>query len=151
MTINIDTAPIVLEVRQKSHLNVQDIPDAQARYNGRAGLEKMPEITNCILDAFAQLTRRCTRFLDEVITAEGDDSRVLPQTYTYVFAFAERRAINKLEPMTGVMHDFVVAYALSKWYSTTNKTDLSNQYSLQAIDYGNQLDELLYHKQAPRV
>lgn len=151
MTITLYTSQIFDEVRQKSHYNVQGIKDAEERDNARAGVENTAEIRRCVIEGFAQLSRRCMRFLSESVAVTYDDSEAWPQSYAYVFAFGERRGANKAEPLTGVMHAFVVQYALSKWYSTTSQSEQSNKYSLQAIDSGNQIDELLYHKQPPRV
>ena len=151
MTITLFTSPIFDEVRQKSHLNVQDIKDAESRDNARAGVEHTVELRRCISDGFAQLSRRCLRFLDDDISLVYGDEPSWPESYVYSFAFGERRAINKAEPLTAVMHAFVVQYALSKWYSTVSQSEQSNKYSLEAIESGNQIDALLYHKQAPRV
>lgn len=151
MLITIDTDSVFLEVRQKSHLNVQDIQDPEARDNARAGVEKTDEIEHCIVDAFAQLTRRCARFIVEAMAAEADNWRVMPSSYTYDLALSERRAINKAEPLAAVMHAFVVAYTLAKFYSSVSQGGLSNAYSLQAVELGNQLDEMLYTKQPPRL
>lgn len=153
MKIVLYTDPIFREVRQKSHLGVADIKDPESRDNARAGVEKTDELVRCVYEGFAQLQRRCLRFLEEVISGEVDDAVEfpLPEKYTFVFNIAERRAIGKAEPLAAEMHAFVVQYALAKFNSTVNLIDQSNKYSLAAIDTGNKIDELLYHKQPPRV
>ena len=151
MTITLYTSSIFDEVRQKSHLNVQDIKDAESRDNARAGVENTVELRRCISDGFTQLSRRCLRFLDDDIAIRYNDESSWPESYVYSFALSERRAINKAEPLTAAMHAFVVQYALSKWYSTVSVSEQSNKYSLEAIESGNQIDAMLYHKQPPRV
>lgn len=151
MDIIINTAPIILEVRQKSHLNVQDIDNPEARDNARAGLEKIDEIHHCVHDGFAQLQRRCARFLRRTVVPAYDNQEVMPESYTFSLVLAERRGANKAEPLTAAMHAFVVQYALSKFYSTVSQSEQSNKYSLQAVDTGNQIDELLYTKLPPRT
>ena len=99
MTITIHTDPIFLEVRQKSHLSVQDIKDPEARDNARAGLDKIDEITRCIYDGFGQLKRRVSRFLDRDYTVEADNISRIPSAYVYEFRISERRAVNKAEAL----------------------------------------------------
>lgn len=151
MTITLYTDPIILEVRQKSHLGVANIKDPETRDNVRAGIEKMEEIEHCIIDAFGQLARRCYRFLRPNIQKTYDDEAIIPPTYTYEFVMSERRAEGRAEPLTAAMHAFVVQYALTKFYSTVSNSELSNKYSLEALDTANRIDELLYTKVPPRI
>lgn len=152
MTVTIYTQPIFDEVMQKSHLGVQNIPDPEARYNVRAGLDKEDEIVRCILEGIAQVEHRCARFLYETITSAVDNiGNPLPESYEFNFDLSERRAANKAEPLTAAMHNFIVQYALAKFNSTVNQMDVSNKYSLQAIETGNNIENLLYSKQPPRV
>ena len=151
MTVTIKTEPIIYEVRQKSHLGVQDIKDPEARDNARAGLDKMDEIRRCIYDGFAQLQRRCGRFLARDYEVEADNVSGMPAAYIYDFTVSERRGVNKVEALEEAMHGFVVQYALAKFCATVNQREFSNAYSLSAIDYGNQIEELLYTKLPPRV
>lgn len=151
MNITIYTTPIFSEVRQKSHLEVQDIKDVEARDNARAGIDKTDEIWQCIRDGFTQLERRCLRFVRETIVLETDDGGSVPESFTYDFIFAERRAANKGTALAEVMHAFVVQHALARFYATVNQVELSNKHGAAADAYGNELDGLLYHKQPPRV
>ena len=157
MTIEIFTNPIWLEIRQKSHLEVQDIPDPVAKDNARAGLDKEDEIRRCMDDGFAQVYRRCVRFLkDQYATftddaAYGDKSNAKPVSHVYIFDFSERRGFNKAEPLTAAIHELVVQYALSEFYSTVNQGELSKKHSLQAATAADMIDEMLYYKKPPRV
>lgn len=145
ITIDIAIDSVTNEVRQKSHLNVQDIEDPEARDNARAGLDKIMEITRCVYDGFGQLQRRCVRFLSRAYTTTS------PDTYHFEFFLAERRETNKAAALGEAMRDFVVQLALAKFCATVNQKERSNQHSLAALDYGNQIDELLYTKLPPRV
>lgn len=151
MTITIQTAPVILSVRQKSHLGVQDIQDPVARDNARAGMDKIDEITRCIREGFGQLQRRVSRFLARDYTVEADNISRMPAAYVYEFRVSDRRGANKAEALEEAMTNFVVQLALAKFCATVNQTERSNQHSLQALDYGNQIDELLYTKLPPRV
>ena len=151
MTIQLYTEPVILEVRQKSHLEVQNIADPEARYNARAGMDKIEEVHRCVSEGFSQLRRRCLRFLhDDYTTYAADVDIDFPESFVYDFDLSERRMIGKAEPLKDAMHSLVVHYALSKFYSTVSQADLSNKNSLLALEAGNQLDELLYTKLPPR-
>lgn len=151
MTIELYTTPILNEIRQKSHLEVQDIQDPAQRYNARAGLDKEEEIYRCFLEGMAQARHKCLRFLREQYVESTDDAPVYSDSSVFEFAFSERRALNKAEPLTAALHALVVQYALAKFYSTVNQVELSNKHSLLAVEAGNKIDELLYTKQPPRV
>jgi len=151
MTITIYTEPIILEVRQRSHLSVQDIKDAEARDNARAGLDKMDEIERCIIDAFGQLSRHCGRFLERDYTLEADNMSGIPNAYAYEFSMSARRAANKAEALEEAMHGFVVQAALARFYTTVSNVDRAGTHTALAADYANQLNELLYTKQPPLV
>lgn len=151
MIITLYTAQMVLEVRQKSHLNVQDIQDPEARDNARAGLDKSEEITRCVRSAFGELTSRVSRFLNEEYTMEGDNASAVPPAYVYDMELTVRRGSNKEEALTQAMSAFVVNLALAKFCATVNQTERSNNFSLAALDYGRQIDTLLYTKHPPIV
>lgn len=151
MTIELFTAPIIQEFRQKSHLEVQDIQDPEARDNARAGVEKMDEIERCVLEGIAAVRKRCLRFLVEDYEHWADDTRSIADSYVFDLSLSERRAIGKAQPVTDAMHTLVVQYALSKFYATVNQGELSNRHSILALDAGKELEDLLYTKQPPRV
>lgn len=151
MTIELTTAPIILEIRQKSHLEVQDIKDPEMRDNARAGLDKADEIHRCMEEGFAQLHKRCYRFFEDEYIHNIDDNEPNNESYVYEFTMSERRSLNRAEPLTNAMHTLVVQYALAKFYATVNQGELSNRHSLLAIEAGNMIDELLYTKLPPRV
>ena len=151
MKVSIYTGPIFDEVRQKSHLEVQDIKDVEARDNARAGLDKSEEINRCIRSGFAQVERLCLRFLAESFAQETDDAGGLPQYYSYDFEMSLRRASGKSEPLASAMHDFVVQQALAAFYTTVGQAELSARHSAWAQEHARQIEELLYTKQPPRL
>lgn len=151
LTITLLTDPILTEIKQKSFQETENIPDPLVRYNSRAAEENQAEVVRCILNGLSQLSRRCGRFLRAGHPSSVDNISGLPESYEFEFNFSERRGVNKAEALVDVMNAFVVQYALSRFYATVNQGELSNAHSLAALDYGNQIDELLYTKQPPRV
>lgn len=138
-------------MRQMSHLEVQDIKDVELRDTARAGLDKVEEVNRCLAHGFAQVRRRCWRWLDDDDTASKGRVYIAQGDTTYSLNLSERRGLDKAEALASAMEKLILEYALSMFYSTVNQTDLSNKHSIRAIDAGNELDELLYTKKPPRV
>ena len=151
MVVELYVQEILSNLRAVSHREVAGIENVDARYRAEAGSEKMDDIYRCIFDAAKRLGSRCFRFLDDAYIPNFDNASNFPEKITYDFNFSERRAINKAVPLEEAMHTFILEYALAKFYSIVNQSELSNKHSLQAIDAGNVLDELLYTKKPPRV
>lgn len=151
MVITLYEQELYNDVRKKSHYEVAEIQDVEARYRAEAGTEKQEEIMRCINEGIAQARHRCLRYLDETIVDRADNTMNIDEEHTFFFPISERRAIGKAEPLSAALHSFVVHYALSKFYSTVSQIELSNKHSLQAVEVGNDIDNLLYTKQPPRV
>lgn len=151
MVIVLYTEEIVKQLRTISHREVAAIEDPEARYRAEAGSEKLPEIYRCVWEAFARLSARCSRWLKATYEHKRDNVYDVPSEFGFEFVLSERRSINSTEPLLNDMHNFMVEYALSKFYSMVNQGELSNKHSLLAIDAGNNIDQTLYIKQPPRV
>lgn len=151
MVIELYVNELVNQMRAVSHKEVEGVADVEERYRIEAGSEKMDEIHRCLSDAFAKLSHRCSRFIKRSYTQEADNVHSIPQIYHLEFSFSERRALNKGAELVNAMHNFVLEYALSKFYLIVNQGDLSNKHSLLAIDEGNVIDQMLMTKMPPRV
>lgn len=151
MVIELYDDVLVKDMKTKSHYEVSEIPDAEARYRAEAGTEKEGEIHKCINEGASRLMHRCLRFLRNYYVDKRDNEEDPKTAYTYDFVLSERRSLGKAEPLAEAMNTFVVEYALSKFYATVSQGDLSNKHSLLAVDAGNRIDELLYYKLPPRV
>ena len=151
MVISLYAEELVKSLRAISHREVAAIEDPDARYRAEAGSEKLPEIYRCIWYAFARLSARCSRWLKATYQHQRDNVMDVPTQFDFEFVLSERRSINTSEPLLNEMHTFMVEYALSKFYSIVNQGELSNKHSLLAIEAGNNIDQILYTKQPPRV
>jgi len=151
MVITLNVEEIVSQLRAISHREVAAIEDPDARYRAEAGSEKLTEIYQCVWEAFARLSARCSRWLKATYQHTRDNVRDVPTAFTFEFVLSERRSINNTEPLMNEMHTFMVEYALSKFYSIVSQGELSNNHSLLAIEAGNNIDQILYTKQPPRV
>lgn len=151
MVITLYAEEIVKQLRTVSHREVAAIEDPDARYRAEAGSEKLTEIYQCVWEAFARLSARCSRWLKATYQHTRDNVRDVPTAFTFEFVLSERRSINNTEPLLNEMQNFMVEYALSKFYSMVNQGELSNKHSLLALDAGNTIDQILFTKQPPRV
>lgn len=151
MVISLYAEELVKSLRIISHREVAAIEDPDARYRAEAGSEKLPEIYRCIWEAFARLSARCSRWLKATYQHTKDNVVDVPTAFFFEFILSERRSINTSEPLMNEMHNFMVEYALSKFYSIVSQGELSNKHSLLAIEAGNNIDQILYTKQPPRV
>lgn len=151
MTITFSAATLKKVLRQMSHLEVQNIQDAEVRYNSRAGSDKSDEVERCLAHGFAQARRRCWRFLNDDDTDTKSTRVSGTNDLTINLNLSERRMLDKIEPLSSAIEKLILEYALSMFYSTVNQPDLSKKHSILALDASNELDELLYTKKPPRV
>lgn len=151
MVITLYRQELIGDLRKKSHGEVSNIVDVEARYRAEAGAEKMDDILRCVEEGVGRLRRCCLRYLKPGYTEQVDDVVVSPDEYRIELVLSERRALGKAEPLKTTMHAFVVEYALSKFYSDVAQQELSNKHSLLALDEERVLTELLYTKLPPRL
>lgn len=152
MTINITSASLVSEIKQKSHYDSENfIKDAEERYKVEAGTEKADEINSCILSADSQLRSLVTRYL---VTTSADTINVgitLPATLSYALGLSERRDANKSAQLPQLFRDYLVSAAMSKFYATMSITDLASKWGNQAAAFGADIVRLLFHKNPPTL
>lgn len=150
MTITIYTPPILAEVRQRSHMEVQDIKDPEARDNARAGLDKMDELTRDLREAFGQVLHRCERFLVRNFTFAADNISGIPEAYMFEFRVSERRFANKADALMEAINGFVVSHILTRFYITVGHADFAQRHQAEEQEFLAQIDEILYTKLPPR-
>ncbi|MBP5389725.1 MAG: hypothetical protein J6Y27_05210 [Bacteroidales bacterium] len=151
MVITLYTQELLNDIREKSHLEVAEILDAEARYRAEAGTEKTGEVFRCIEEAIREAEIRCMLYLREQFAQAADNSLDYPDTFNFVFSMSERRSIGKTKPMRTVLHNFVVHYALSRFYQTVSQGALAEKHALVASAEGTAIEDLLYSKLPPRV
>ena len=152
MTINITTASLISEIKQKSHYDSENfIKEAEARYKVEAGTEKADEINSCVLSADSQLRTLVTRYL---VTTPVDPVTVgitPPVTLTYALGLSERRDANKCAQLPQLFRDYLASAALSKFYATMSVTDLASKWGNQAAALGADIVRILFHKNPPTL
>lgn len=150
MDIELKTDIMLSSIKSISHREVGEIADPEARYRAEAGTEKETLIKSCICDGAAKLTHRLARFLSSGYTRSISNEPEWKEQFVYSLDLSERRMANKAEPIMSEMQNFIIHYALAKFYSTVSQSDLSNKHSLITNDAAINLDNLIYTKLPPR-
>lgn len=150
MTITIIIEELLKDIRERSHLDVQGMePDVQ--YRTEAGSDKNEQLKREIVIVSSALTRMLQRYLTHDDTGTADDTldgRVGEQL-VWNLNVSERRASNLAQPLTDACHDYLVHYALSRYYKSAAADELSNTHSLLTADASNEITALLYSKTPP--
>lgn len=149
MILSLSIPVLLKDIKQKSHYEVSNITDAEARYRAQAGTEKEDEIYRSMVEVASSLKHRLRRYLDESYQEEADDQVAIPDSFIYCLSVSDRRADNLLQPLTDAAHNYVVHYTLSKFYSSVSQGELSNKHSKETADAAKTIDELIYTKQPP--
>ena len=151
MVITLDAATLLARLKSISHREVAEIQDAEARYRAEAGTEKEAELKQDIRDGAAMCSHRVMRFLRRTYTRSIDNKYGWPTEFVYDLELSERRLANKGEALMTAMNDFVLHYALSKFYSNVSQIELSNKHSVLANEAAKNIDQLIYTKLPPSV
>ncbi len=152
MRIVLDIDELLLDIRNKSHEECATaIADTEARYRAEAGNHKNLELFRCIAEVGSALSRSLHRYLVDYFQDEADNNDTLPQSLVYELNLSERRASGKAQPLADAMHQYVVHYALAKFYATVSQTELSNKHSTLTQDASQTIDALLLTKKPPLV
>lgn len=150
VTVTIIINELLKDMRERSHLDVQGLaPDVQ--YRTEAGSDKNEQLKREIVIVSSALTRMLQRYLTHDDTGTADDTldgRVGEQL-VWNLNVSERRASNLAQPLTDACHDYMVHYALSRYYKSVNAGELSNTHSLLTADASNEITTLLYSKTPP--
>lgn len=151
MVIELNAALLLARLKSISHREVAEIPDVEARYRAEAGTEKEADLKQCIRDGNAKCLHKAIRFLKRTYTRGIDNTPDWPEAFVYELELSERRLASKGEPLKEAMENFVVEYALSKFYSNVSQMELSNKHSASALGLAKDIEDLLYTKLPPIV
>lgn len=152
MTIDIDTSAVFTELRKISHLNVQNIADAELRDNYRAGVEDTPEIQKAIMKAVAALRGRLSPHLTETApNAAVDGEEAYSDSVSFTFGFTTRQSTNKATPLALEMHDYILNQALAEFYAMVSNAELEDKFTKKAIVNLAAIDRLVWFKYKPEI
>lgn len=171
MIIEISTAELFFDIKNKSHHEVASIQDVNLRYVAEAGTENDHEIYRCITDAEAKIRLMCGKFLvsaeeveetttpedatpasEEGAPSDSHDNSLqdnVPIAYKYTFVDNPRRQDNRGRVIANGMHSAIVSMALSKFYISVNQMELSKAHDELANRSVALLEKMLYEKVQP--
>lgn len=149
MRIEININELKFDIRNKSHLDVSSISDAEARYRAEAGTEKMDEVERCIINAASSLATLVQDYLHPDFTATGTNGATLPQILVYELMFSERRQSGKAKPLAAAMHSYLVNMTLFIFYQSVGQVDIANKRNALAASDAAVITNLVYSKMPP--
>ncbi len=148
MLIKLYTDEILHDIYTKSSIECQAIADAQERYRVQAGTDKRDELVRQMIIVQASLKRMMHRWLDDTGRC-ADDTLAMPESFEFHLKMTERRAANKVQPLTDACHSYMVSYVLARYYASVGAKDLSNAYSITTAEHAQGIEELLNSKLPP--
>ena len=119
ITITIQRSSVLADMKVKNHHEAALIPDSKERYLVEAGTEKLPELHQCITDAFSDASAIVRPFIKSSIeseTATGNDTYASTGDLSVVLYLTWRKADGLSVPLTAALHKYIVNDALAKFY-----------------------------------
>lgn len=161
MKITIGIKDLIFAIRDTSHNEVATIADVQARYKSEAGLEKIELIKQCIMEAYANVTDVCYRFLsgnsvadfnpalnDTSETIDGETSIGISD-FEFEITGGVRRIGNKGPAIGNKIREALKDYALSAFYTSVSQEKLSAEHNKRAVADLGELKTMLRGKRPP--
>lgn len=151
MRIEISKNELLFDIRNKSHLEVAGISEADARYRVEAGSEKTDEIERDIITSLAYLDNIDIRYLNVDMTCMAENNAGLPDTIIIDLLFSERRLDGKVQPLTDAIHAFLVDNTLALFYASVSQGDLQTKRAGLAAADATLIENLIFKKKAPYI
>lgn len=101
--------------------------------------------------ANARLTAILGRFLEPCCLQCADDSLAIGDTLVYKLILSSRKSANKVQPMTDLIHSFLVNSVLAKSYSTMGQAELASLHEANSVSDAQVISQLLHSKTPPAI
>lgn len=156
MTIYINCAELLFNVKSKSHEEVALLP-AEQRYAAEASTEKENTVKRCIYAANGEMLSLLDRFCQggqgdvDADVLPGTGGLVLPTSFTYDFVYSERRLKGKNAALAEMMLALLTELTLARFYISVAQTDLAQSHEALAQRDANTLAQMLYTKRSPEI
>lgn len=151
MIITIETNELVFDISNKSHLEVANITDAEARYRAEAGTDKREEVERALTSSRAALDQLLNKYLVPDLDSEGCNDPGFPQYFTYTLRLSERRGAGKAQALADTMQSYLVNLTLAKFYHTVAQEQLASTHEGLASADAKLLTTLINTKQPPYI
>lgn len=149
MTVNIITEELLQDIRMKSHLECETIPDVEERYKYEAGTEKRDEVSRSIIRAVATARGVLVRFLEPDFSDFASNLPEIPEEFCFQFHISERRLAGRTQQIADRLHSYIVDLTLGYYYTSCNKLDFAKTHTDMAAGECMQIESLLYTKLPP--
>ena len=127
VTITIKTASLLSDIKVRSHMIAERLKEPMEQYSARVGEENESVAKQAVQDAWRSLKAICRPFLATTNDNAGNDQLVSNLTtvdQTLTFDVTARRTSQIGEPLAQEMHEYLVAGALRRFYSSAMLTDV---------------------------
>lgn len=151
MRVEIKTSDLIFDIRNKSHLEVASISDAEARYKVEAGTEKREEIKRDIIEAQSLLLPTILRFVETDDNMVAGAEPYLPEYIVYEFKFAPRRFQGKPQVLADAIQSYLSHMALSLFYRSVDQAGFAEKHSQIAVASMQNIERLCFSKNQPFI
>lgn len=147
MKIRINIPDIIYDIKSKSHLEVANIAEPEARYKAEVGTEKMDEVMIDIHLADARVRETISEYLVDPSPADTYDTEHL----IYNLALAPRRAKNALPALEREIKSYIVEATLALYYIAVDQVTLAEKHQALANSVSTLIQSIIYTKAAPTI
>lgn len=152
ITITIQRSSVLADMKVKNHHEAALIPDPKERYLVEAGTEKLPELHQCITDAFSDASALVRPFIASSapsISDSGNDSYASTGDLSVVLSVTSRKANGLTTPLTAALHKYIVTDALAKFYKAVAHPALTQAREAELQKDLSTIESLLYRRDNP--
>ena len=149
VTLTIGRSSVLSDLRVKSHAEAAAISDAEERYIVEAGTEKLPEIHECITEAFAEASAILRPFLSGTASASANDTYRSTGDLSLSLDVTTRKASGLAQPLTDAVHAYVVDCALARFYRAVGRPQMGEIHHNSLADDRAAIDALILTRKKP--
>lgn len=152
VTITIKTASLLSDIKVRSHMIAERIKDPEEKYAGRIGEENESVAKQAVQDAWRSLIAICRPFLATTNDTTGNDQLVANLTttdQTLTFDVTARRTSKIADPLAQEMHEYLVAGALRRFYTSAMLADVVSIVAASENVARDNIIRILYKKNEP--
>jgi len=152
ITITIQRSSVLADMKVKNHHEAALITDSRERYLVEAGTEKLPELHQCITDAFSDASALVRPFIESVSSSasvSGNDSYSSTGDLSVVLEVTSRKANGLTVPLTTALHKYVVDDALAKFYKAVGHSVLGQAREADVAKDIATIEGLIYRRSNP--
>ena len=106
-------------------------------------------LVQCLNEANARLSAIMGRYAEPSFQDSADDSLAIGDNIVYKLLLSTRKASGKIQPLTDLIHSYLVNSVLTKSYSTMGQADLAAKHEAQTVSDAEVIGQLLHSKLPP--